>query len=76
MDIIDVNNLNSIDNRDAKFWVLIFVFVFLAVQCDLWILVPWPGIKPWAPAVRALSPNHRTTSEFPFFPFAFNIIYL
>ena len=29
------------------------------------ILVPWPGIKPGAPAVRMLSLKHWTTREFP-----------
>ena len=29
------------------------------------ILVPWPGIKPGPSAVRAQSPNHWTTREFP-----------
>ena len=29
------------------------------------ILVPWPGIEPRAMAVKALNPNHQTTSELP-----------
>ena len=29
------------------------------------ILVPWPGIEPGATAVKAPSPNHWTTREFP-----------
>ena len=34
-------------------------------SCSLWDLVPWPGIKPRAPAVGARSLSHWTTREAP-----------
>ena len=42
-------------------------FFFGHVACG--ILVPRPGIKPRAPAVRALGPNHWTAREFSSFSF-------
>ena len=38
------------------------------------ILVPQPGIEPWATTVKAPSPNHWTTREFP--PFSFDDVFL
>ena len=29
------------------------------------LLVPWPGIEPWLPAVKEQNPNHWTIREFP-----------
>ena len=44
-------------------------FFFFFFCCSLWclvgILVPWPGIEPATSAVRAWSPNHWTSREFP-----------
>ena len=46
---------------NARF--LLFFFWSCHVACE--ILVPQPGIKPVPPAVKARSPNHWTTREFP-----------
>ena len=37
----------------------------LLVAACMWDLVPWPGIKPWAPALGARSLTHWTTREVP-----------
>ena len=42
---------------------LIFFFGLCCAACG--ILIPRPGIKPVPPAVKARSPNHWTTREFP-----------
>ena len=42
---------------------LFLFFFFCHTVC--WFFVPKPGIKARAPAVRALSPNHRTSREVP-----------
>ena len=44
--------------------VLVYIFYFFC-HVAFGILVPSPGIKPGAPALRALSPNHWTTREVP-----------
>ena len=46
-----------------------FSFVFWLHLTAYEILVPQPGIKPRAPAVRAPSPDHWTAKEFPDFYF-------
>ena len=43
--------------------VCVCVWFFGYAACG--ILVPQPGIKPRSSAVRAQSPNHWTTREFP-----------
>ena len=35
------------------------------LSCSMWDLVPWPGIKPRAPALGAQSLSHWTTREVP-----------
>ena len=40
-------------------------FFFLAAQCACGILVPQPGIEPRPSAMKAQSPNHWTTGDFP-----------
>ena len=30
-------------------------------SCSMWNLVPWPGIKPWSPALEVWSLRHQTT---------------
>ena len=45
-----------------------FFFFFFFCHSPQWlvgILVPWPGIEPATSAVRAQSPNHWTSREFP-----------
>ena len=37
-----------------------------ALNCDMWDLVPQPGIKPSPPALTAGSLNHWTNREVPF----------
>ena len=43
----------------------LFLFFFFFCHTVCWFFVPKPGIKARAPAVRALSPNHRTSREVP-----------
>ena len=43
----------------------IFNWDLQTVSCGMWDLGPWPGIKPWPPALGAQSLNHRTTREVP-----------
>ena len=57
------------------FWGFFFSIYYLAVlglschtqifSCDVWYLVPWPGIKPGPPALGAWSFSHWTTREVP-----------
>ena len=42
-----------------------FVCLFGGHSRFLCVLVPWTGIEPRAPAVKAPSPNHWTTRKFP-----------
>ena len=46
------------------FFVL-FCFVFWLRRAACGTLVPWPGVEPGPMAVKAPSPNHWTTREFP-----------
>ena len=54
-------------------WVLVVAHGFFNLPCGMrdifscriWDLVPWPGIKPGAPALRAWRLSHRTTREVP-----------
>ena len=34
-------------------------------SCNMWDLVPWPGMETWSPALGAWSLSHWTTSEVP-----------
>ena len=46
----------------------LFLLIYLAAQgvsCDMWDLVPQPGIKPGPPALGAKGLNHWTTREVP-----------
>ena len=45
-------------------WIF-FGFCFLAAHTACRLLAPQPGIKPMAPAVTVLGPNHCTPREFP-----------
>ena len=36
---------------------------------DMWDLVPWPGIKPWPPALGSWSLGHGATREVPYVGF-------
>ena len=58
------------DLSEAEIWFNIhilnlFSFIFWLCSAAWGILVPWPGIKPIAPAVEAWSLNHWTTREVP-----------
>ena len=37
----------------------------IILSCSIWDLVPWPGIEPRPPAVKAGSLSHWTTRELP-----------
>ena len=46
-------------------FLIFLIFTYLAAQglsCGLWDLVPQPGIKPRAPALRDQSLSHWTTT--------------
>ena len=51
------------DFFNRLFYFFIFIFWLRCAACG--IIVPWPGIEPGPSAVRARSPNHWTTREFP-----------
>ena len=36
-----------------------------SLSCSIWALVPWPGIKPWLPALGARRLSHWATREVP-----------
>ena len=46
----------------SHFWVFVFIS-FNAITNHLWNLLSWPGIKPWAFGVVALTPRPWTTRE-------------
>ena len=51
--------------------------IYLAVSgpcCDMWDLVPWPGIEPGPLALGTWSLNHWTTREVPWMSFLANPI--
>ena len=52
---------------EACIWTIACLLVteFFCCCCFCGILVPWPGIDPAPSAMKARSPNHRTTREFP-----------
>ena len=52
----------------TKSATFLFFFHFLVIPRGLWVLVPWPGIKPVRPALAAQSLNHWTTREVPTLP--------
>ena len=55
-----------ITNQTVKFFCFfVFLGVFWPCHTACRIFVPQPGIGPGHPAVKALSPNHRTSREFP-----------
>ena len=41
----------------------IFSWGMQTLSCDLWDLVPWPGIEPWTPALAAQCISYWTTRE-------------
>ena len=46
----------------------LFLFIYLdapGLNCGMWDLVPWPGIKPCPLALGAWSLSHWTTKEVP-----------
>ena len=53
-----------------SFLLNIYLFIYLVAQvylfgCDMWDLVPWPGIEPGSPALGAQSLSHWTTRQVP-----------
>ena len=72
---IGLDQSQTLEN-DFSFYFFFFSFYFFRVKKIFFfghvacgILVPRPGIKPRAPAVRALGPNHWTAREFSSFSF-------
>ena len=49
----------------AAVFFLSFSFFFFATPCGLWDHSSPTRDRTWAPAVKALSPNHWTAREFP-----------
>ena len=43
----------------------IFSWGIWTLSCNLWDLVPWPGMEPGPPALGVWSPSHWTTREVP-----------
>ena len=57
---------SSSKEQNSEASLLDFFFFFLATLCPACgILVPWPGIEPVPPAVKAWSLNHWTAREVP-----------
>ena len=52
-------------SRIAWFWNHTLQFFFLLHHLVCAFLVPWPGIKPRPVAVKARSPDHWASREFP-----------
>ena len=44
----------AVSDLSCNLWIL---------SCNMWDLVPWPGMKPWHPALRTQSLSHWTTRE-------------
>ena len=45
--------------------ILVVVLVIFNLHCNMWDLVPWPGIKPQSPPLGVWRLNHWTTREVP-----------
>ena len=56
-------------SKSAVYFILLKIFIYLAelsLNCSMWDLVPWPGIKHRPPALAAWSLiSHWTTREVP-----------
>ena len=61
-------------SHESLFFLNIYLFIWLCqvfvlacriFSCDVWDLVPWPGIEPRPPALGAWSLNHWITREVP-----------
>ena len=56
-------------SESAVYFILLKIFIYLAepsLNCSMWDLVPWPGIRPRPPALAAWSLiSHWTTREVP-----------
>ena len=50
------------------YFLNIILFIFLAVPCGVWDLVPPPGMEPKPPAVEVQHLNHWTSREVPPLP--------
>ena len=55
----------DLQGQSLAIYLLSFFFFFFATPSACRTLVSWPGTEPRALAVKALSPNHWTTTEFP-----------
>ena len=61
MQFLIANTIPLFQNKLLIFIMIIFGFTTWHVG----ILVPWPGIEPMPPAVKAQHPHHWTAREFP-----------
>ena len=54
-----------------------YLFIYLAassLRCDMWDLVPWPGIEPRTPALGAQRLRHWTIREAPPYTFFIQLV--
>ena len=62
--LVSASNLEEVILLPPRTFISFFLFFWLCcLACG--ILVPGPGIEPAPSAVKAQSPNHWTTREFP-----------
>ena len=56
---------NNVTAPQFTFLVFFNIFAVLGLSCNMWDLVPWPGIKPRPPALGAWSLSHGITWDVP-----------
>ena len=56
----------TLEQHDFFFFNVYFIYLaVLGLSCNMWDLVPWPGIKPGPPALGARSLSHWTARDIP-----------
>ena len=74
--------ITAVDHSSARGWWSVVcylplqLFFFRLLATVRGILVPWPGIKPMAPAVEVWSLNHWTDREIPCALLLLEVVYL
>ena len=53
-----------------KDYLLLFILSAQGLSCNMWDLVPWPGVEPRPPALGAWSLSHWSTREVPWKSFS------
>ena len=53
-----------------KDYLLLFILSSQGLSCNMWDLVPWPGVEPRPPALGAWSLSHWSTREVPWKSFS------